>query len=1841
MGQCLGIKLCTGISFNKRDTEEDDDYEEIIYKTPRLGDSQLNSTNFRSLNTLCTFSHEKLERLGINKPYFSIPIILIEDSHYKSLLDFINIENGGIFYERKTKYENEIKNYFDDYSECEQILEKLLFKRSEIIENIKPFNEDDNFLLAQTYNEFDININPILIKLEYFAIFGQDINRQMQIWIKKFFIIIENYIEIKLKKKSLYYYSEKDNVFLFITDPSKKNQNLKFTDWVNDTALNVQNEIWNIFFFDKEKSIDSLYEEFDFIQTEIKCNLLTSNCFEYLNLLIESIKNQNEKKYGNEIKIYFTLLLKGSSSKEILDYLIANNCLNYFNKILIISNEKIMLGKKLEWYTKIINEIYEDKNEILLFFKKSETESEIFDINKIISFNEYKNNYYRFHEKISKFYENTSKIDYEDAIKNLTEFLSDDNNKEIIDNISQVFGLNIQYESIIKFSFEENNLLMKNIDSCLKNMNENILENITYFISKIILSLNEYARFNNKGMKNKNTFYKELNLNFGDLILYKQNEGNIITVPTFFSTSLKENLIEDNESSEEEIELRKKAGIFKVLITINYDCEECQIPTCIDITDFSKDKKIFLPFTCFIVKNVEIDLLNNISNIQLSSINKKIILEKYLNENNKIEYDDINENIEIKKIKNVLIHCIDERELNILNNISYFLEQQIDGNFLITNNEEYFHKILLQIKSENDNSKHKNTIKFELFLFEGSAETAIKYIKSNNYLQYFDNIIIMSGDKEKYSKEIFDNVIKDVFNKETEVINFIRNDCEGSLNSLKISGLITLDKYRNKYRKYHDVIAFYYKKISENYFETANEIFKDYIKSKNIELKEGKNKLIKCLYVFKKDYKTDLARYKKIIKVYTKEEGTFYKDFNYWLRNLEMVPIEKFGYFISQFMLSLNEYGKIKGEGLTGQHNLYRGLRLSFADLLLYEQNKGKIITFTSFTSTTEEKELALQFAEPKNDYFGVIMKIDYNVENNQIPLAIDINELNVYGEEERLILPFTFFKIEKVEINCSEKTGIIKMKLINKEKIIENELMESDILIYNRKKEIIEIEKNKIVIYNITDTINNTQIFGEKFVKNNKNKIDIKIENKIIPITSNYIFSEKGENIIEIIEKEPITNLSNMFCECSSITSINFLKNWDISNIIDTSFMFQNCKNITSINSLKNWNTSNIKNMYGMFKGCHSIISLDGLKNWDISNVENTSYMFYDCYSLSYIEGIKNWNMENVKEIDSMFYECLSLNSIYMLKNWKFKNLKNMSHLFKGCKNLKNINGLVDWNVSNVNFMTDVFCDCSSLINIEGLKNWNIKNVVDISGMFLNCISLKSIQSLENWNVNKVKDMRCLFCNCSSLISIKELNNWCVDNVKDMSNMFGDCTAICSIAELKNWKLNDYSRKKLMFNNCIGVKDLEELKNDNDDNAKKLYEIYYESNNNNNHPKILNLNNEQENIIQYKNNNTKIVFKTYNMKWNWTINIFGLDFVDQNKNKVMLKIDNNEIIPIYHQYLFKKENELTIEILEKENDEINSIKSMFQYCSQLKSIELINFNTDKITNNDASFMFYNCTSLLSIKINSILNLEKIKFANHMFSGCISLTNINFLKNFNMNNIQITNSMFANCFSLKSINGLENWKINNLLNATKMFSGCISLISIDALKNWNKKFYKNLDNNLYNTSYMFYKCYSLNSVNALLKWNMSNVLDTSFMFYDCKSLNNIDALKNWNIKKIQYCNYMFYNCIKINNISALKNWNMNDVISMEHMFENCFSLKNIDDLQVWNLNNIVDVDHMFCCCNNIKSVHCLKNWNMYKVDDMSYMFYGCNNVDSFESLKIWNKDKVKNTLFMFEKNVDI
>ena len=173
-------------------------------------------------------------------------------------------------------------------------------------------------------------------------------------------------------------------------------------------------------------------------------------------------------------------------------------------------------------------------------------------------------------------------------------------------------------------------------------------------------------------------------------------------------------------------------------------------------------------------------------------------------------------------------------------------------------------------------------------------------------------------------------------------------------------------------------------------------------------------------------------------------------------------------------------------------------------------------------------------------------------------------------------------------------------------------------------------------------------------------------------------------------------------------------------SDVTDMSDMFFDCSSLTTIPLL---DTSNVTNMSGMFTGCSSLTTISLL---DTSGVTIINHMFNGCRNLTTVPELDTSSATNM---NSMFYSCSSLTTIPLLDTSSVTNMRNM---FDGCSNLTTI-PLLD--TSSVTDIRRMFSGCSSLTN-ETLSN--------ILQMLINATSYTNTKTLNYIGLSREQATTC-----------------------------------------------------------------------------------------------------------------------------------------------------------------------------------------------------------------------------------------------------------------------------------------------------------------------------------------------------------------------------------------------------------------------------------------------------------------------------------------------------------------
>ena len=369
---------------------------------------------------------------------------------------------------------------------------------------------------------------------------------------------------------------------------------------------------------------------------------------------------------------------------------------------------------------------------------------------------------------------------------------------------------------------------------------------------------------------------------------------------------------------------------------------------------------------------------------------------------------------------------------------------------------------------------------------------------------------------------------------------------------------------------------------------------------------------------------------------------------------------------------------------------------------------------------------------------------------------------------------------------------------------------------------------------YKIENDQKKLKLLGEEFVKNNKNKGNLIINNKKVSLKDKIAIKEITKNKVLMILDEFVSNRSCMFKDCESLESLTILTARSDSELLEykEKFSENTFDKITEerideheISYIQNLIANNYDNKSSFYKNDLEISNKklefsDSL--FSITNKINNNLnhgLFLEISELSKYNNNKietNNLFDNNKSLINLCGILLnSSTSDIDTKSNKYLtttddisklnkiSISNISNIFYNCKSLSKLPDLSIINTSHVIDMSNLFYNCFLIKSLPDISRWNTDNVINMSGMFYNCSSLSSLPDISMWNTIKTSDLNSIFYNCSSLLSLPDISIWNVSNVSYINNMFYNCKSLSILPDLSKWNTNNLIDMSFIFYNC------------------------------------------------------------------------------------------------------------------------------------------------------------------------------------------------------------------------------------------------------------------------------------------------------------------------------------------------------------------------------------------------------------------------------------------------------
>lgn len=234
------------------------------------------------------------------------------------------------------------------------------------------------------------------------------------------------------------------------------------------------------------------------------------------------------------------------------------------------------------------------------------------------------------------------------------------------------------------------------------------------------------------------------------------------------------------------------------------------------------------------------------------------------------------------------------------------------------------------------------------------------------------------------------------------------------------------------------------------------------------------------------------------------------------------------------------------------------------------------------------------------------------------------------------------------------------------------------------------------------------------------------------------------------------VTNLSQMFQGCTSLTTVPGMNTWDVSSVTNTFLMFNGAINFNE--NISGWNTASVVDMSGMFNNAGAFNQNIG--GWNVSSVVYMSSLFWSAHSFN--QDLNNWDVSHVVYMDWVF-----ANGIFNhpLDNWDTSSVQVMGSMFTNAHQFNQ--DISSWDVSAVTNMQSMFSG-ANVFNAD-ISGWNVSSVTDMRFMFYQASAFD--QDIGLWDVSSVTSMFYMFSDANAFD--QNLGAWDVSSVTDMQNMF------------------------------------------------------------------------------------------------------------------------------------------------------------------------------------------------------------------------------------------------------------------------------------------------------------------------------------------------------------------------------------------------------------------------------------------------------------------------------------
>ena len=530
----------------------------------------------------------------------------------------------------------------------------------------------------------------------------------------------------------------------------------------------------------------------------------------------------------------------------------------------------------------------------------------------------------------------------------------------------------------------------------------------------------------------------------------------------------------------------------------------------------------------------------------------------------------------------------------------------------------------------------------------------------------------------------------------------------------------------------------------------------------------------------------------------------------------------------------------------------------------------------------------------------------------------------------------------------------------------------------------------------------------------------------------------------IKYLNTEDVTNMTSMFNGCSVLTSLD-VSNFDTSGVKDMSYMFNGCSKLNSIkialsesvapngypSYYSGFVTTAATNLRNMFSGCSSLASLQ-LPEFEITSSKNTTEMFKGCSALQLLHIQGNYSGINASAFsgvgttskpcelefaDATIDGVTTRTPTYF--QWKAGYFKDYRTAF----------AVYMEDSQTLTFYYDV--NEGSFISV--MHDYNLNEGSAAPGWLEFASQVKTVRFSEGF-----KDARPTSCyqwlyNVSNITKIEGLENLNTEYATNMASMFNGCKKLSSL-DLSKFTFTSSSNTKLLANGCSALTTLTVPSTAGYLAADACKGVGTAS-----APITLN----------YPSSFTPEKTSTGNGYFVWKSGYFK-ETAAPATTEAYAVLSGSTLTFYYDKNKASRSGTVY---------NLNSGSNNPGWIDKASAVKSVVFDSsfEKAAPTTTYSWFYNMTALTSIKGLEYLNTEKVTNMRSMFNNCTQLTSLN-LGSFNTKNVTTMYRMFYNCTALKELflysagfgmgeymDYSSNFTTEKVTTMQEMFYGCKSL----------------------------------------------------------------------------------------------------------------------------------------------------------------------------------------------------